>query len=271
MPETPLFFKNGNYSLFAVLHEPEQAGPGDLGFVFCSPFAEEKLWAHRVFVSFARELSELGYPVLRFDYMGTGDSDGDFEQSTALTNISDIRAAAGYLLKNSSARRICLVGLCLGATLACLAAEEEPSVCALALWNPVIKAGAYMQEFLKMNLTTQLALYKEIKMTRNDLVKLMDEGKTVNVDGYEISKELYSQISDIDLLKGEKRFSGKVLIAQVNRKEGPLGKPFEELASLYRNASSAVAVEEPFWKEIKTYYPKAKNLSRVTLEWLREI
>ena len=75
MKEKPFIFPNGSYNLFGILHEPEIESNGE-GFVFCSPFAEEKLWAHRVFVNFARELARLGYTVLRFDYMGHGDSEG---------------------------------------------------------------------------------------------------------------------------------------------------------------------------------------------------
>jgi len=52
MTETPFFFPNGNYQLFGVLHEAEAPSKNE-GFVFCAPFAEEKLWAHRVFVNFA--------------------------------------------------------------------------------------------------------------------------------------------------------------------------------------------------------------------------
>ena len=69
--ETPLFFENGAYRLFGVLHQP--AGPpSGAGWVFCHPFAEEKLWTQRVYVSFARMLASRGAWVLRFDAMGNG-------------------------------------------------------------------------------------------------------------------------------------------------------------------------------------------------------
>ena len=56
MTETPFYFANGSHSLFGVLHEPE-AAPVNAGFVFCHPFGEEKLWSHRVYVTFARALT----------------------------------------------------------------------------------------------------------------------------------------------------------------------------------------------------------------------
>ena len=69
MKETPFFFSNQGQNLFGVLHEPCTDGR-QTGFLLCYPFAEEKLWVHRVYVNFARELARRGYPVLRFDYMG---------------------------------------------------------------------------------------------------------------------------------------------------------------------------------------------------------
>ena len=75
MTETPVFFKNGTNRLFGIVHYPETGEPEN-AFVFCHPFAEEKLWAHRVYVNFARYLAKHGWAVLRFDYAGYGDSDG---------------------------------------------------------------------------------------------------------------------------------------------------------------------------------------------------
>ena len=76
MSESPFFFPRGDARLFGVLHRP--SGPvSRSGFVLSHPFAEEKLWSHRVFVSFARALAGRGLAVLRFDYAGAGDSSVD--------------------------------------------------------------------------------------------------------------------------------------------------------------------------------------------------
>jgi hypothetical protein len=60
------------------------------GYIFVDAFAEEKLWSQRVMVSFARKMALLGYPVLRFDVMGHGDSDGEFKNATIPSILSDI-------------------------------------------------------------------------------------------------------------------------------------------------------------------------------------
>lgn len=204
--ETPMFFENGSYRLFGILHEPAGV-PTGIGWVFCHPFAEEKLWAQRVYVSFARMLAARGAWVLRFDAMGSGDSEGQFSESSAETMLSDIGCAISMLKRSSeTSLEVGLLGLRLGGTLAALAVERYPSVGKLVLWEPVVDGEKYMQELLRVNLTTQTAVYKEIRHKRADLVRMMREGNTVNVDGYEIAYPYYEQVSAVKLSEGVKRF-----------------------------------------------------------------
>ncbi len=268
--EKPFFLDTGRYRLFCVLHEPAPEAARRPAFVFCSPFAEEKLWSHRVFVTFARALAQRGHAVLRFDYMGNGDSDGAFEESSAETNLSDIKAAAGHLKSiDGAGEGVYLLGLCLGATFASIAAEEISDVTGLVLWNPVVDGAAYMQEMLKINLSTQMSVYKEIRQTRVDLGEELKRGQTVNVDGYEMSRALFEQVSAIDLASTPKSFSGRVLVADINRKGEP-GKASAALASTYNDCTVSAVKEELFWKEIRAYYPRAENLFAATLAWLGE-
>ena len=93
MTENAYFLPLGGERLFAFLHLP--GGPARGGIVLCAPLAEEKLWSHRVFVSFARELAARGFAVLRFDFRGEGDSDRRFEESDLDTRLADTHAACG--------------------------------------------------------------------------------------------------------------------------------------------------------------------------------
>lgn len=268
MKETPFFFPNGTCDLFGVLHEPAAAGP-NTGFVFCYPFAEEKLWVHRVFVNFARALGERGHAVLRFDYMGHGDSGGEFAEATVESRLRDIACAVDALKNRAPAvERVGLLGLRFSAMLAAVAAERDETISHLIMWDPVIRGSAYMREMLRINLATQMAVFKEIRQNREALVEMLDQGRTVNIDGYEICGQFYREASKIDLLSGENKFAGEVLIVEVKPRQGEPGKPMVALRESYGNAELAQAVEEPFWKEIRSYYPKADELSEVTMAWL---
>jgi exosortase A-associated hydrolase 2 len=270
MLETPFFFPNGNYRLFGVLHEPEVPSKKE-GFVFCAPFAEEKLWAHRVLLNFARDLADRGYPVLRFDYMGNGDSDGNFEESSLETMLSDTECAIRTLREKIGAlESINLLGLRLGAAIAALVAENAADINRLILWEPVVNGSAYMREMLRINLATQTSVYKKILYNTDALIRMMREGKTVNVDGYEMAWPLYEQIAGIDLLSRGNTCEGHVLIVQISRKEGSMTESFRFLKEKYLNSELAVAVEEPFWKEIRQYYSRANNLFQMTMNGLKE-
>jgi uncharacterized protein len=269
MNETPLFFANGASRLFGVLHAPD-AATGKSTFVFCHAFGEEKLWTHRACVTFARELAAHGHAVLRFDYRGHGDSDGTFTDSSVETMVSDVHAAIAQARELTGREAVSLLGVRFGATLASLVAEEASDVRHLVLWAPIIDGARYMQELLRTNLTTQMSSYKKIVHDRAALVAQMEQGATVNVDGYDMALPLYRQCSAIRLAAEPRRYSGPCLAIQVDR--APAAKPaaeLSELAARYARATVVCAQEEPFWKEIARYYGTAASVGTATLDWLR--
>ncbi len=268
MPEVPLFFRNGAYELFGVVHEPA-AGLRQAPFVFCHPFGEEKLWSHRVFVTFARKLARMGHPVLRFDYMGNGDSHGRVAESSVSTALSDVRCAIELLKARSGADRVGLLGLRFGATVAAAVADASDDVALLLLWQPVVDGRRYMQDLLRINLTTQMTVYREIREDRDALVASMRAGRTANVDGYEVSLPMFEQMSAIDLGRGPRTHTGPCLIVDiVRRADGEPGPEMKRLASQYLGAALGVVQEDPFWKEIERFYDGAPNLFSSTQQWL---
>lgn len=270
MNETPFFFQGIGYNLFGVLHLPKQKIK-NTAFLFCHPFGEEKLWTHLIYVNFARELAHRGYPVLRFDYMGNGDSDGNFKDSSVETNLSDIHCALQVLReKVGSSSWLGLIGLRFGATLAALAAENESGINRLVLWEPIVNGAQYMQELLRINLTSQMAIYKEIRENREALVQAMKEGQTANVDGYEITWEMFEQVSSINLLDRLKQAQPNCLIVQISPRQQEFKKDLSLLNSRYQNGHALITMEEPFWKEIRAFYSSAQRLYQDTLTWLEQ-
>lgn len=268
-PETPFFFPCGDRKLFGVFHAPRAALRG--GFVFCHPFAEEKLWAHRVHVSFARELAARGYAVLRFDHFGHGDSDGLYENATLGRYVEDIDAALAALDERvPEACPVGLLGLRLGASLAAQMAERHPRIQRLVLWDPILEGEKYAQELLLSNLATQLATHGKVVVDRSQLVAQMETGRTVNVDGYEMSHPMYSQVSALRLTGFAKRFAGPALVVQIDRGPKPLRADIKRFQAEYARAMLLQVVEQPFWKEIKEFYTRAPRLSAATLEWLSQ-
>jgi exosortase A-associated hydrolase 2 len=268
--ERPAFLEVGGERIFSVLHRPSTEPRG--GFLFCHAFAEEKLWAHRVYVSYARRLASQGWTVLRIDFRGEGDSDRAFEQTDVDTRLEDIRAALDVLRAElPPGAPLGLLGLRLGATLAAKAASERDSgVTRLILWDPVVKGGPYMQSVLLVNLAYQMALHKKVVEDRKVLVERLQGGGTVNIEGYALSGSFFQQASALDLVEMLSRFRGQGLVVQIGPEDGPVRRELADLATGNERLALRRAAEEPFWKEIKTFYQRAERLAGVTDRWLEE-
>lgn len=79
----------------------------------------------------ARSLTEAGIAVLRFDFTGLGQSQGDFADTDFSSNVADLVAAARWLEAEFEPPRI-LIGHSLGGTAVLQAAEAIPSAVAVA-------------------------------------------------------------------------------------------------------------------------------------------
>jgi putative redox protein len=79
----------------------------------------------------SRSLAERGIAVLRFDFTGLGESEGDFADTDFSSNIDDLVAAADFLRDRYEAPQL-LVGHSLGGTAALVAASRINEVRAVA-------------------------------------------------------------------------------------------------------------------------------------------
>jgi exosortase A-associated hydrolase 1 len=151
--ETALSFDCDNEQLVAILARAEMAADSaadsvaeiaaEVGVVVVVGGPQTRVGSHRQFVLLARELAAAGFPTLRFDYRGMGDSSGaqrDFEAVTP-----DIRAAIDALQSACpTVTRVVLWGLCDGAAAALLYCDEtqDPRVTGLCLLNPWVRSEA---------------------------------------------------------------------------------------------------------------------------------
>lgn len=81
-----------------------------------------------------RTLTDFGFGVLRFDFTGLGNSEGEFADSNFSGNIEDLVDAANFLAENHKAPTL-IVGHSLGGTAAIFAALKIPSIKAVAVIN----------------------------------------------------------------------------------------------------------------------------------------
>ena len=140
----PFYFGTSQDQLFGVYHAPEAATRRGSAVVMCQPIGHEYVRAHRAFRNLAAALAENGFHVLRFDYLGCGDSSGDGERTTIEQCLADLSTAIDELKDMSGATKVSLVGLRVGAALAAMTAARRRDVDRIVLWDPVIDGQAYL-------------------------------------------------------------------------------------------------------------------------------
>ncbi|MBZ0278144.1 MAG: SDR family NAD(P)-dependent oxidoreductase [Anaerolineae bacterium] len=191
--EVPLYFGDGDQSLFGMYYLPETDEQPDRGVLICPPWGQEYIRAHRANHQLAIRLSNVGFPVLRFDYTGTGDSAGDDEANTISQSIADILRAVDELRVRSGVREVVLVGLRLGASLAVLAAQQLADVSHLVLWDPVVNGDAYLED---LNAWHQRNLYYYLAEVKPDA----KQGAGAELLGFALSEDMLAELHQLDLM-----------------------------------------------------------------------
>lgn len=127
-------WKNGRTILRGSLHRaPGKNAPF---FILCHGFTGHRLGPGYLFVRLSRELAKAGVSSLRFDFAGSGESDGAFHDMTAATMQSDLLSAVRFVKKKFSPQAVVLLGHSLGGMIAALCSVPcKPA--GLALLAPV--------------------------------------------------------------------------------------------------------------------------------------
>jgi uncharacterized OsmC-like protein/fermentation-respiration switch protein FrsA (DUF1100 family) len=126
--------------LSGKIETPELTPRGWALFAHCFTCGKDSLAAARV----SRALARAGIGVLRFDFTGLGDSDGDFADATFSADIDDLVIAASAMGQAGKPVSL-LVGHSLGGAAAIAAAARIPGITAVA----TIAAPADVQHVLR--------------------------------------------------------------------------------------------------------------------------
>lgn len=131
-------FQNHGQQIVGILHRPDLDGTVP-GVVLCHGFTGTKSEARWIFVRLARRLASSGIAVLRFDFRGSGDSEGEFRNMTISDEVSDAKAAVTFLstCDGVDRARIGILGFSLGGCVAACVAGDIPLLKAVVLWAPV--------------------------------------------------------------------------------------------------------------------------------------
>ena len=186
--EDPGYFAVPGAHLYTVLHRVVDPLARVL---LVGPFASERHSTYTPWVRWARYLAEHNIEVLRYDYRGIGESTGSFEEMTFDDWEEDLRLLVGWLRQRSPNVPLILNGLQLGAVLAGRAFDHGAGD-ALLLWAPPVTANEALKATLKRRVGFEQVLkIGDERKPASDYIRQMEQGCSVEVDGYLWSADLW--------------------------------------------------------------------------------
>ena len=140
----PFYFTSGQHQLFAVRYLP-QADAKRLrhGVLVCNADGHEYARAHRNLQQMAVQLAGAALDVMRFDFSGCGNSSGASSVGRTDDWMREIGDAAEEFRRRAELDRLSVLGVRLGATLACNAAYNDFDQ--WILWDPVACGTRYLE------------------------------------------------------------------------------------------------------------------------------
>lgn len=186
----PFQFGSLNKTLYGTYHPPLAKKVRDTCILLCPPIAyeyQQSWWAYK---QLANRLSKLGFPTLKFDYFATGNSLGETHEGSVAQWQDDISSAAHTLLERSGKKKLAIVGLRFGATLAALA-HKKLNLSVSILWDVVISGEHYLKEL------------NTIHQQKLEMMGHPSSSHPNEYHGYLFSDSLITEIQAIDLTKYE--------------------------------------------------------------------
>lgn len=210
--EEPIHFVSKGNRLFGIFH-PASDGNRNFGIIFANSGMQNRVGPHRVYVNFARILSQIGYSVLRMDHPGLGESEGTItETHFDQLNPDHTISAINFLKDTKKIKRIALFGICAGARNVLKAGSIDSRVERIVLWSlPIIWIAPSMTA-PKQDFRGSMSKKGAILSIKNKLrrAKSINEWKRYFSEGGNVKLILlYLKSVFWNLVSNEKKYSQK--------------------------------------------------------------
>lgn len=204
MKEEKVYFENEGQRITGILHRPDSTNPPAV--IMCHGFTGNKGEEHDIFVHAAKKFCENGFAVLRFDFRGSGESEGEFVNMTIAGEVNDLRKAIDFILEQDIDKsKIGVLGLSLGASVSILGWNKM--IKTLILWSPV-------------NVTEELFIKSLGEKTCREIEEKGFFDLRFNENGwktetsFKIGKEFLKDVRKTNIINGVKSVKCPILLIQ---------------------------------------------------------
>ncbi len=201
--ESPVEFQNRSGKwLRGVIHRPPSTPRGAPGVIFFHGFTGDRMESHWIFVKCARALARRGLASLRFDFYGSGESEGEFREVTLEGEVSDAYAATEFFgrYRGIDRERLGLLGLSMGGAVAATVAERAQAK-SLVLWAALAHP------------------HRLRKLADGATQRIPNGGGFLEYGAHAISPDFLENVEKIDPLKSIARFQQPTLIIHPEKDE----------------------------------------------------
>ena len=219
--------------------------------VFVPPFADEMNKCRRQVALTARSLARKRCAVVLVDLFGTGDSEGDFSDATWDMWKSDVGTAMAWA-ESAFSSVDAIVATRLGCALAAESLLEfDRSVSRSVFWQPVMNGRQFMTQFLRLQVAASM-MDSGGQVTVDELRTRLEEGLSLEIAGYELTRRLWSAVEGSDLLSCLSRRLGRLHVIEVGRvKNDGLSVPGQRLMAAAQEEDIEVTGKrlpgDPMW------------------------
>lgn len=191
--------KKENGVLRGMIHIPDQGKAPYPGVILYHGFAGNRMEPAFLFVRFSRLLMANNIASVRFDFLGSGESDGDFENMTFSSEIEDALDILDYFSGRPeiNRQRLFLLGLSMGGSVAGYVAGSKES------------KGT---DFKGLILWAAAGEMKDLARDRSSTDKPLPTNNPLDRKGLKIGMNFINDIENLEIMKTTSRYLGPGLI-----------------------------------------------------------
>jgi exosortase A-associated hydrolase 1 len=270
-------FSCGEDTLLGIFAIPKDIA--EVGVLLVVGGPQYRVGSHRQFLQLSRQLASAGIPVMRFDYRGMGDSEGEarnFEQ----VNEDLMSALSTFFLEVPGLKKVVVWGLCDAASCILMNLTSDDRIKSLVLANPWVRteatlANAMVKHYYKSRVL-QWEFWKKVIKGNFDL-KASLKSFLQNLNSRKKTSSASQTVLPFpeQMALGLKRFKGPVMFMISG--QDITAKEFEDLIKSSSTWQQAISSKQIEWRRIEeathTFSSQAwrEQVGLWTIDWVKSI